>query len=198
MIFERKVRSILTAKPDRFGARLLPQQPHTNEELTVEVVGKVPEEAPSQAGVDCRVSTLQALTCCEWWGPNEDWDWCKGHSIAEWTSYLGGIEATEAQLLLHSGSNSEFKIVGVRCKCKITAFRFRPGKYHKKSPFSKVWCSQVLFCRRMNDCMPVAPLQTRKTFRLDSEGVNFALPWAGSDSEIFCKTPWNGLLCLGS
>ena len=39
----------------------------------------------------------------------------------------------------------------------------------------------------MNDCMPVAPLQTRKTFRLDSEGVNFALPWAGSDSEVFCK-----------
>ena len=66
MIFKGKVRSILTAKPDRFGARLLPQQPHTNEELTVEVVGKVPEEAPSQAGVDCRVSTLQALTCCEW------------------------------------------------------------------------------------------------------------------------------------
>lgn len=37
------------AQPGRFGARLLPQQPHTNEELTVEVVGKVPEEAPSQA-----------------------------------------------------------------------------------------------------------------------------------------------------
>ena len=55
-------------KVGRFGARLLPQQPHTNEELTVEVVGKVPEEAPSQAWVDYWKTLLQSFN-----SPRDNW-----------------------------------------------------------------------------------------------------------------------------
>eukprot|EP00435_Cladocopium_sp_Y103_P015041 s2347_g3.t1 len=48
--------------------RLLPQQPHTNEDLSIEVVGRVPQDAvlqdPMQIGIDARVLFCRRINDC--------------------------------------------------------------------------------------------------------------------------------------